>query len=134
MERRFKERVECWEHMQQANYNSTDFINKDLMFGGSEQIILSNNFRGGEGNVMFGELIIDLRKAKMAEGTHQLELNAMFGSAVLYVPSDWNIEVRSSSFLASVEDKRFHSSSIDGSVSTLIVKGNAMFGSIELRN
>lgn len=134
MEEHFKEKMDRWESMEQANYNSTDFIDKNLIFGGSEQIVLSNNFRGGEGNVMFGELIIDLRKSQLAEGMNQLELNALFGSVVLYVSSDWSIDVRSSSFMASVEDKRHQTSPVENSTSSLLVKASAMFGSIELRN
>jgi len=117
-----------------VNYNSADYIDKNLLFGGSEQIVLSTNFRGGEGNVMFGELIIDLRKAKLAEGTHKLELSAMFGSIILYVPTGWDLEMRSSSFLASIEDKRYQSTPVENCISTLIVKGSAMFGNIEIRN
>ena len=134
MEQHIKEKMEEWENCGKANFNSTDFIDKNLVFVGSEQIVLSNNFRGGEGNVMFGELIIDLRKAKLAEGSNQLELNALFGSVILYVSPDWNVDIRSSSFLASVEDKRYQNRSIENSYSTLIVKASAMFGSIELRN
>ncbi|MBB4037222.1 putative membrane protein [Dysgonomonas hofstadii] len=133
-EKHFREEERQTEACGGVNYNSTDYIDKNLLFGGSEQIVLSNNFRGGEGNVMFGELIIDLRRAKLAEGTHKLELNAMFGSAILYVTPDWNLEMRSSSFLASVEDKRYQATPVANSTSTLIVKSSAMFGNIEIRN
>ena len=84
--------------------------------------------------MMFGELIIDLRKAKLAEGTQKLEANAMFGSIILYVTPDWNLEIRSSSFLASIEDKRYQNTPIENSTPTLIIKGSAMFGNIEIRN
>jgi len=137
--REFREKFNNHENMhrknnESANFNSADYIDKNLLFGGSEQIILSHNFRGGEGNVMFGELIIDLRRARLAEGTHKLEANAMFGSLILYTPTDWNVDLRSSSFLASIEDKRYHSTPIENATSTLVVKSSAMFGSIELRN
>jgi len=111
-----------------------DYIDKNVIFGGSEQIILSSNFRGGDANVMFGELIIDLRKAKLAEGEHRLELNAMFGSVIVYVPTEWNVEARTSSFLASFEDKRYQGIEILNSTSKLVIKGSAMFGSGEIRN
>lgn len=119
---------------EQASINSGDYIDKNVMFGSSEQIVLSTNFKGGEANVMFGELIVDLRKAKLAEGEHKLELNAMFGSVVLYVPSGWYVDTKTSSFLASFEDKRFQTMEILDSTSRLIVKGSAMFGNGEIRN
>jgi len=117
-----------------ASYNLADFIDKNIMFGSSEQIVLSPNFRGGEGNVMFGELVIDLRRARMVEGSNFLELNAMFGSVILYVPSDWNVEIKSNTLLGSFEDKRYQTSTPIGSISRLTIKGSAMFGSGEIRN
>jgi len=123
-----------WEGKGHTNMNNADVVDKNVIFGSSEQIVLSSDFRGGDGNVMFGELIIDLRRAKLAGGAHKLELNAMFGSAILYLPSDWNVELRSSSFLASVEDKRYQSTPVENSASLLVIKASAMFGSVEIRN
>lgn len=112
----------------------TDYIDKNVMFGSSEQIILSSNFQGGEANVMFGELIVDLRKAKLAEGEYVLQLNAAFGSVVLYIPTEWYIDVRTNTFLGSFDDKRRQNMEIIDSRSKLIIKGSAAFASGEIRN
>ncbi|MDR2954305.1 MAG: cell wall-active antibiotics response protein [Prevotella sp.] len=117
-----------------TNFSDTDYIDKNKMFGSSHQIVLSDNFKGGEGNIMFGELIIDLRKAKLADGINQLELNVMFGSIVLYVPDDWAIELKSSSIFGSFEDKRHHREMPQSNAPRLIVKGSAMFGGGEIKN
>lgn len=114
--------------------NESEYIEKNIMFGSAEQIVLSSNFRGGEGNVMFGELIIDLRKAALAEGDNMIELNVMFGNIVIYVPDSWFIEVQSSTVLGSFEDKRNIIDSSCKGTSRLLVKGSAMFGSGEIRN
>lgn len=119
-----------------AEQNSADYVDKNLMFGSSEQIVLSQNFKGGETNVMFGELIIDLRRAKLSEYPGILETNVMFGSVVIYTPSDWVIELKSSSFLGSFEDKRYHlhDKISESGARRLIIKGSAMFGSGEIRS
>lgn len=119
-----------------AEQNSADYVDKNLMFGSSEQIVLSQNFKGGEANVMFGELIIDLRRANLSEYPGILEANVMFGSIVIYTPSDWTVELKSSSFLGSFEDKRYHISNkiSESSAPRLIIKGSAMFGSGEIRS
>lgn len=118
-----------------SEMNSADFIDKNLMFGSSEQIVLSQNFRGGEGNVMFGELIIDLRKSQLAKGTNKLEVNVMFGSAIIYVPSDWDVEIQSSTVFGSVEDNRSLSVGTEKeNISKLLIKFSAMFGGGEIRN
>lgn len=124
-----------WERDTKGGYEQfTDYIDKNVMFGSSEQIILSSNFQGGEANVMFGELIVDMRRAKLAEGEYILQLNAMFGSIVIYLPSEWHVETRTSTFLGSFDDKRRQNMEIIDSSSKLIIKGSAMFGSGEIRN
>jgi len=113
----------------------TAYLDKSIMFNSSEQIILSQNFKGGDANIMFGELIIDLRKAKLAEGNYLLELNAMFGSMAVYVPTDWTVEVQGSSFLGSFDDKRYAMNTENiASGSILVIKGNTMFASIDIKN
>ena len=115
--------------------DSADYIDKNMVFGSSEQIVLSQNLKGGEANTVFGELIIDLRKAKLTEGIVNLELNTVFGSIILYVPSDWIVEINSSTVLGSFQDKRnqviLPASDIK---SRLIIEGNSVFGSGEIRN
>ncbi|MDR0824658.1 MAG: cell wall-active antibiotics response protein [Prevotella sp.] len=116
--------------------NSGDYIEKNMVFGSSEQIILSQDFQGGELNTVFGELIIDLRKAKPANGVANMEINTVFGSLIIYVPSDWSVQIKSSTMLGSFQDKRY---SIDNNPTTestplLIIEGNSIFGSGEIRN
>lgn len=118
-----------------ASWDSADFIHKDMVFGGSEQIVLSQNFRGGEANVVFGELIIDLRKAALAQGTSRMEINAVFGSLVLYTPSDWVVEIKSSSVFGGVEDRRTQPVAVQQEgASKLMLEANAVFGSCEIRS
>lgn len=118
-----------------ASFNSSDFIDKNIIFSGSRQIVLSQNFAGGEGNAIFGELIIDLRKAKLAKGIHKLELNAAFGGVSVLVPSEMNIELRGNSIFGAFEDKRhmFNEELVDKS-SRLIIKANCIFGGGDLKN
>jgi len=118
-----------------TEHNKADFIDKNIMFGSSKQIILSDNFRGGEANLMFGELVVDLRKALLADGNRKLEVNVMFGSAIIYVPSDWIVEMQNSTLFGSFEDKRRHIiDSPQEGTSRLIIKGSSIFGSGEIRS
>ncbi|WP_029905542.1 LiaI-LiaF-like domain-containing protein [Prevotella sp. 10(H)] len=117
-----------------SDYNEAAYVDKNVMFGSAEQIVLSRNFKGGEGNVMFGELIIDLRRAQLSDMPGVLEANVMFGSIVIYIPSDWDVELKSNSILGSFEDKRYRSGNIAEGSPCLIIKGSAMFGSGEIRN
>ncbi|MBK5722484.1 hypothetical protein JGH11_16545 [Dysgonomonas sp. Marseille-P4677] len=125
-----------YEYKATSKHDNIDFTEKNVMFGSTEQIVLSQNFRGGEANVMFGELIIDLRRAKLSETNGFFEVNVLFGSAVIYVPSDWNVELQGSSLFGSFDDKRYHlnNNEQDRTKSRLTIKGSALFGSGEIRN
>lgn len=117
------------------NQNNADYIEKNMVFGSTEQIILSQDFKGGEVNTVFGEVILDLRKANLAEGQVNLELNTVFGSLILYVPSDWTIQLKTSTVLGSFQDKRYPiNDSVSESGSCLMIEGNSVFGNGEIRN
>ena len=107
-----------------------------MIFGGSEQIILSQNFKGGEANVIFGELILDLRKAQLGENIAYLELNAIFGSLVVYIPSEWTLKVDSSTVLGAFQDRRLYKdeSLENENGARVIMEANSIFGNIEIRN
>lgn len=123
------------ERLKAADYDSGEYLDKNVMFGGAEHIILSQNFKGGEGNVMFGELIIDLRKTKPTESKMHLELNAMFGSIILYVPSNWKVDLHSSTIFGSFQNLRISDDyTLDETAPEIFIKGSCMFGSGEIRN
>ncbi|MCD7971412.1 MAG: cell wall-active antibiotics response protein [Candidatus Azobacteroides sp.] len=113
-----------------------DYIDKNMMFGSSSNIILSHEFKGGEANVMFGELIIDLRKAVLAYGEQLLEVNVMFGNMVLLVPETWKVEIKSNTFLGALEDKRIteHKVIPEEDKNTLFVEINCILANAEIRN
>lgn len=115
------------------NHQTADYLERNSVFGSSEQIVLSQNFKGGEANIVFGELIIDLRKAKLAEGNSKMELNVVFGNIIVYVPADWNAELQTTTVMGSFADKRHQIANTD-SKSRLIIEGNSVFGGGELRN
>lgn len=118
-----------------SNYNKSDLIDKNLIFGSTEQIVLSQNFRGGEANVIFGEMIIDLRKAMPAEGNNYLEMNVAFASGILYLPSGWNVEIQSSTIMGSIEDRRIYKNEVpQNDQSHLTVKINCVLGGCEIRD
>lgn len=124
-----------WTGSEKAEHNSAEFIDKNLMFGSSEQIVLAQNFRGGEANVMFGELVIDLRRAKLAQGANKLDISVLFGNAIIYVPDDWMVEIQSTTVFGSIEDKRYRPVEFQQEgESKLTLKISVMFGGGEVRS
>ncbi|MCZ4695132.1 hypothetical protein DWB61_08715 [Ancylomarina euxinus] len=114
---------------------STDYINELNIFGGGERIVNSKNFKGGNITCMFGGGEVDLSYAQLAEGTHTIELFAMFGGSVIIVPPDWDVKVDISAVLGGVSDKRVPTPNyIVEPKKELIIKGFVALGGCEIKS
>lgn len=127
-------------HSKQYIYSSEvndagDKINENIIFNGSKLIVLSPRFKGGEANALFGEIKIDLRKAKLSEeGINILKTACLFGSIILYIPSEWRLKIDRSVVFGSVEDKRpLSDTPINENAPILNIKADCLFGNIEIR-
>jgi len=115
--------------------NNEDFIDKNVLFSSSDQILLTSNLTGGEMNVMFGEIKLDLRKTQLSSSFEVLELNSLFGSIVVYVPDDWKLNIVKSEILfGGIQDNRRVQENIDVNAPVLSLKAATIFGNIEIRN
>ncbi len=116
-------------------HNGTDdFIEDVVVFGGSERIITTQNFRGGKLVTIFGGLKLDLSQAKLAEGKHYLEVISVFGGVETKLPSDWNVKTDVISILGGFSDKRRNVNIPEDEKNILIVKGVAIFGGGEIKS
>ncbi len=104
-----------------------------LLFSGIKRRIESDQFRGGKATVLFGGIDLDLRRAKLAGNEATVELNAIFGGVDMRVPEEWKVVVDSNAILGGIDDKHWYRPG-EGKVSTLYVKGTAIFGGIGIKN
>jgi len=109
-------------------------IDYNCVFTGGKKKLDTKNFTGGEINNVFGGMELDLSDAQMPEGVHFLEINSVFGGVVIYVPIEWNIEIRQSSqvFGGFVDNRPKPSFEVDEK-RTLIIEANAVFGGGEIK-
>lgn len=112
-----------------AGESPLDELDVSSVFGGAEQRVTSQQFRGGKVSATFGSAAIDLRGAGLAGGTATLHIEAVFGSAEVYVPADWAVNVQASGNFGGVEVKRPQPSSPSA---TLTVTGSCTFGGITI--
>jgi predicted membrane protein len=118
-----------------ASYQSSatsDFVEASAVFGSVKKIVISKDFKGGELNAVFGSAELNLAQADI---THivELEVNAVFGGTRLIVPSHWEIKSELTAVLGGIEDKRHIIRNAEaGSNKFLVLKGNAVFGGIEI--
>ena len=118
----------------QQRGQADDYIDISAVFGGVKKNIISKNFKGGEVNCVFGGGEINLSQADI-NGTADLEVNAVFGGARLILPPHWLVKSELTAVLGNVEDKRpqYKDANTDQS-KVLILRGNAVFGGIEINS
>lgn len=112
-----------------------DYIDDLSIFGGSEQRLNSQNFQGGRITNIFGGSTIDLSEAKLAPGSHTLEMLCIFGGSKMLVPSDWKLKIEVVSIFGGISDKRKISAQPDGQSSQeLVLKGLVLFGGSDIKS
>lgn len=111
-----------------SNIN-TDRLDESHVFASSRKVVNTQNFQGGEASVVFGSSEINLLQADF-QVPPRLELNAIFGSIKLVVPSHWQLKMENSAVLGGVQDKRPQHSIYSDKI--LYLEANAVFGGIEI--
>ena len=102
------------------------------VFSGTVRKVESQNFRGGKADIVFGSAEIDLRGARLAGGRADLVLSVVFGSIELFVPRQWQVVLEGTPVLGSIESRKPATSEAE-KTGTLVIRGSAVFGSIEVK-
>ncbi len=114
---------------------SENHINKFIVFGGDETHLSSKQFQGGVVSTVFGGAVIDLRDAEMASSPTTLDVSAVFGGVELRVPTHWRVNSQGAPVLGGFENKtRLRDGLLEDEIKTFIVRGNAVFGGVEIKN
>ncbi len=109
-----------------------NYIESVNVFGGSQQVIYSKNFKGGEIIAVFGGCDVNLTQADFT-GVAKLEVVAVFGGAKIIVPNGWEVKSEVTSILGGVSDKRPIHPLPEGQRKLLIIEGLAMFGGVDIK-
>ncbi len=112
--------------------DSNSTINALAFMGGFKRSNDSQDFRGGEATAIMGGCEIDLRRASIKEGEAVLDLTAIMGGIEIWVPEDWKVTLKGIPLLGGFEDKT-HPTGVESNKS-LIVKGYAIMGGVEIKN
>ena len=112
--------------------NNNGMINYHLTFSGTEQVILDPVFKGGNIDITFGGIELDLSRTTLAEGDTFLNINVVFGGAEITAPDSWDIELRSNRFASGIEDSRAKVMEKDRT-RKLIIVAKCSFGGIEIK-
>ena len=111
------------------------FIMKDVIFGGTKEIVTSKNFEGGDISAIFGGAEINLTQADSVKDTIVINVRAVFGGCEIIVPSHWDVKNEVFVALGSVDDQRtLRVQDANVSRKTLVLKGLCMFGGVEVKS
>jgi len=109
-------------------------LNEVVIFGGGKRVVSAADFQGGTIQAIFGGLEIDLRHAGIAGESATLDVSAVFGGVEIKIPQSWNAVVEGVGIFGGYADETMHPDSSVTGVKSLILKGAAVFGGVEVKN
>lgn len=105
------------------------------IFGGGERQVNTKDFRSARMMALFGGYKLDFTHADIEGSQAVVEANAMFGGGEIRVPESWQVIVHGVGIFGAYDDKTRHfQPDPTKPTKTLVVKGMAMFGGIEIKN
>lgn len=129
-------RFDTGSHTRESS-NSENKLMESVVFSGSERRVESQNFEGGKVEAVFGGIELDLSGAAITvpERKVVLEANAIFGGIEIRVPRTWRVERESAAVFGGFSDKSVPPRPEPGfDPPTLVIRGSAVFGGIEVKN
>ncbi len=114
-----------------AEETNVDFIDMNFILSGGEFNFASKKLTGGKLTAIMGGGELDLRDAVMAGDEVIIDVFAFWGGIDLRVPKTWRVVVHATPFMGGIESKV---STTADSTKTLIIKGTAIMGGVEIKN
>jgi predicted membrane protein len=111
-------------------------LNELAIFSGVEKRIMGKNFRGGRLVALFGGIEIDLWQAEMEGDEVVLHIDAIFGGVEIRVPDTWMVSSEGQGIFGGYSDSTHLRPPTDPTQTrkTLVIRGAAVFGGVEIRN
>jgi hypothetical protein len=104
------------------------------IFGGIERQVEGTIVDGGSIVAFFGGFKIDMSRAEMSGDQVIIDAVAIFGGGEILVPEWWKVSVEGLGVFGGYVDKTRHIPRPDRPVKTVIVRGAAVFGGIEVKS
>jgi predicted membrane protein len=114
---------------------NADTLYSDILFGGLQPRVVSQDFQGGKVSVVFGGAEIDLRGAAIQRPNVTLQLDAVFGGIEVIVPTHWQVSAHGTGVFGAFEDRTAQPAAPPtGTAPQLSIRGGAVFGGVTIRN
>jgi predicted membrane protein len=122
-------------HKESAGVSSNPNFDALYVFGGGDRQVNTKNFKGGSLFAVFGGYKVDFKNADIEGDQAVLDASAIFGGGEIRVPENWLVSMKGVGIFGAYEDKTRHVQPDPSKpTKTLIIRGVAMFGGIEIKN
>lgn len=124
----------CFPHRHTPT-NDQNYVTKDVIFGGSKEIVTSKSFQGGDITAVFGGAELNFMQADMENEMAVMNVRAVFGGCEIIVPSHWDVKNEVTVLLGSVDDQRtLRMTEGNTAKKTLVLRGLCLFGGVEIKS
>jgi predicted membrane protein len=114
-----------------SSENGENYVSATAFFGGVTKNVVSKDFKGANITTIFGGTEINLSHADI-QSRAVIDVSAIFGGITLIIPSNWKVQSEMTSVFGGIEDKRPAYNLQEDESKLLILKGNCVFGGVEI--
>jgi predicted membrane protein len=104
---------------------------KTVVFGEEKKKIESKDFKGGELNVAFSKVVLDLREVIISKKGSKIHINCALSEVLLFVPKGCRIKSKGNGVLGDWKVELEKRNELEP---TLEISGTALLGSVRLRD
>jgi len=106
----------------------------NAVFSGFKRRVTDGDFRGASITALFGGGELNLRQAGMAGDSAVVQVSAIFGGVEIKVPQNWLVISQGTGIFGGFSDSTSQPSEDKPGLKKLIVKGEAIFGGVDIKN
>lgn len=104
------------------------------VFTGVEHEVIGKPFRGANIINSFAGTVLDLRNTDLKQGETFVDVKCVFGGVNIIVPAGWHVTSFTTSVFGATVDKRDMALRSPMGDKTLVIRGEVIFGGVEIRN
>ena len=106
----------------------------NAVFSGFKRRVTDGDFRGASLTAIFGGGELNLRQARMAGDSAVVQVSAIFGGVEIKVPKDWLVISQGTGIFGGFSDSTSQPPEDTPGLKRLIIKGEAIFGGVDVKN
>ncbi len=114
--------------------SSASELSEMAFLGGSNRVINSQDFRGGEVTAVMGGVEVDLRQASISGEPAVIDVFALWGGIEIKVPQEWTVDVKGLPIMGGFENTTHCSVTDPALAQRVVVRGTAIMGGVEIKN